>query len=337
MSQTTTRSTTSSTAVPTLRAELLGQLNTLLRLTHTEEMIASVRRTQATSDAVERELARNAEMCRDRARLLRELIPALDGVYDVVAAAVGRLGAAAKAQLEQGITLPEALFSDLALEHQLLDRARYVKRLGEAAQQSQVIDVMERLETAHTATVEWIGSILVELAAGQPAKLRPTTAQAAVATGRRIAFFGARQAAHAVNRSVAVLGQVQHRVTRRADGTVDSLQRLGRDTNEIVSAGRDAALTRAEDVAREDGKGRTADLVHDTRASLGVLRAEELPIPGYDTLNVGMASTAIEELGSIHDVEVVLAYERANKARTGITRTAETRIDELSPENSATG
>lgn len=50
-----------------------------------------------------------------------------------------------------------------------------------------------------------------------------------------------------------------------------------------------------------------ADLVHDTRASLGVLRVEELPIPGYDTLNVGMASTAIEELGTIHDVEVVLA------------------------------
>ena len=330
MSQTTTRSTTSSTAVPALRAELLGQLNTLLRLTHTEEMIASVRRTQATSDAVERELARNAEMCRDRARLLRELIPALDGVYDVVAAAVGRLGAAAKAQLEQGITLPEALFSDLALEHQLLDRARYVKRLGEAAQQSQVIDVMERLETAHTATVEWIGSILVELAAGQPAKLRPTTAQAA---GRRIAYFAARQAAHGVNRSVAAIGQAQYRVghtagdvsyrvARNADGAVGRLQRLDRDTNQVLTAGRDAALNRAEEVPREDGDDRVAEVVHETRSSLGVLRVDELPIPGYDTLNVGMASNAIEEL---------LTYERAHTRAGRVSPGRPRRISEQSP------
>src|SRR5664279_2695497 len=101
MSQTTTRNT----AIPTLRDELLSQLNTLLRLTHTEEMITQVRRTQAMTDVVERELARNALMCRERAAL----IPALDGVYDVVGAAVGRLSAAAKAQLEQGTTLPEAL------------------------------------------------------------------------------------------------------------------------------------------------------------------------------------------------------------------------------------
>jgi hypothetical protein len=68
-------------------------------------MTAQVRRTQATSADVERELARDAQICRGRGGLLRELIPALDGV---VAAAVGRLGAAAKAQTEQGSTLGAA-------------------------------------------------------------------------------------------------------------------------------------------------------------------------------------------------------------------------------------
>ena len=339
MSQTTTRNT----ALPTLRDELLSQLNTLLRLTRTEEMITQVRRTQARTDAVERELARSAGMCRERAALLRELIPALDGVYDAVGAAVGRLSAAAKTQLEQGTTLPEALFSDLALEHQLLDRARYVKRLGEAAQQPRVVEVMARLEMAHTAAVVWLDSILTELAAGQPAELRPTTTQAAVASGRRIAFSGARHAAHAVNRSVAVLGQLQdryghtpgevsHRVTRGAKRAVNTLRRLGRDTNDMLTAGRDAALNRAETVAPENGNNRTAQDVHDPRASVGALRVEELPIPDYDTLSAGMAASRIETLHSVYDVEVVLTYERANKARAGVIRAAEARIDELSPE-----
>jgi hypothetical protein len=53
----------------------------------------------------------------------------------VVAAAVGLLGAAAKTQLEQGSTLPEALFTDLTVERQLLDQARFAHLLGAAAQQ----------------------------------------------------------------------------------------------------------------------------------------------------------------------------------------------------------
>ena len=115
------------------------------------------------------------------------------------------------------------------------------------------------------------------------------------------------------------------------------LQRLDRDTNQVLTAGRDAALTRAEDVAREDGNGRTADLVHDTRASLGVLRAEELPIPGYDTLNVGMASHPIEELADVPDIEVVLTYERAHKGRAGVIWAAEARISEQSPPVQVSG
>jgi len=340
-----------STTVPTMRDELLSQLNTLLRLTHTEEMVAQVRRTQAMTDAVERELARNALLCRERAVELRDLISALDGVQDVFGMAVGRLSAAAKSQLEQGTTLPEALFTDLALEHQLLDRTRYVRRLGEELHEPRVIDAMERLEAAHTANVEWLDSVLAELAAGEPAKLRPTTAQAAVASGRRIAFFGTRQAAHAINRSVAAFGQVQHRFEHRAgdvqhrlrqragdvqhrvaesaDGAMDLLLRLGRDTSEVLIAGRDAALNRAEDVAREEGSVRVADEVHVVRESLGALRVDELPITDYDDLNAGMASARIEQLDSVDEVEVVLAYEWANKHRPSVTKAADARISEL--------
>jgi hypothetical protein len=354
-----------------LRTELLSQLNTLHRLTQTEEMIARVRRVQAASDAVERELARNAEQCRERSRLLRDLIGEQGGVLDLVGAAVGRLSAAAKAQLEQGTTLPEALLSDLALEHQMLDRARFVKLLALPLNESQVTDVMGRLETAHTATIEWIESILAEVAVGAPTKLRPTPAQVAVATGRRIAFFGARRAASAVNRSVAAFdnvqhrvgqtaeqvqhrvgqkaeevqhrvgqtagqvqhrvgqtagqvqhrvgqtaGQVQHRVGQTAGDALDKLQRLRRDTSEVVVAGRDAALARAEEVAREEG----------------ALRAEELPIKEYDALNAGMASARIEKLDDIHDVQVVLTYERTNKNRASVVRAAQSWSEELTQQ-----
>ena len=326
-----------------LRTELLSQLKTLYRLTSTEEMIAQVRRVQATSDTVERELTHNAEMCRERLALLRQLITDLGGVHDLVGSAVGRLSATAKAQLEQGTTLPEALFSDLTLEHQLLDRTRFVKLLASALDERRVTDVMERLETAHTATVEWLETILAEVAIGAPTKLRPTPAQAAVATGRRIAFFGARRAVSAVNRSVAAFGnvqhrvgqtaeQVQHRVGQTAGDAVDALQRLRRDTNEVVVAGRDAALSRAEEVAREEGAGRAAQAVRGTRESLGALKAEELPIKEYDALNAGMAAARIEELSEVHDVQVVLAYEQANKNRASVVRATHSRSDELTRE-----
>ncbi|MEP6464094.1 MAG: ferritin-like domain-containing protein [Frankiaceae bacterium] len=330
-----------------LRSELLSQLNTLHRLTSTEEMIAQVRRVQATSDTVERELAHNAEKCRERITLLRDLITELGGVHDVVGSAVGRLSATAKAQLEQGTTLPEALFSDLALEHQLLDRARFVKLLAKALDEAHATTVMDRLETAHTATIEWIEAILAEVAVGAPTKLRPTPAQVAVATGRRVAFFGARRAAYAVNRSVAAFGNVQHRVGQTAEqvqqrvgqtagDAVDKLQRLRRDTNEVVVAGRDAALSRAEEVAREEGAGRTAEAVRDTRESLGALRAEELPIKGYDALNAGMAAARIEKLDEVHDVQVVLTYEQASKNRASVVRAAQARTEELTPQFSET-
>lgn len=325
------------------RGELLSQLNSLLRLTQTEEMIAQVRRTQATSAAVERELAGNAEKCRQRSGLLRGLISHLGGVHDVVGVTVGRLTAAAKAQLEQGSTLPEALLSDLTLEHQLLDRVRFVKVLAGALNEQRVIEAMEELEAAHRGTVEWINTVLDEVATGRPAKLSPTTTQVAVATGRRIAFLAARLTAAAVNRSVDAFEQAQQRATRKAgqmqqragQTAVDAgetVQRLFRDTGEVVTAGRDAALARAEDVAREEGATRTAETVRETRESLGALRVEELPIQGYDALNAGMATARMEKLDSLHDVQVVLAYEQAEKDRASVVRAAENRLTDLTAQ-----
>src|SRR3712207_7832926 len=58
--------------------------------------------------------------------------------------------------------IDEALLQDLQLEHQLLDRATYLKVLAEAAEQPEVKALAERLIGAHSATVEWLTVVLAE-------------------------------------------------------------------------------------------------------------------------------------------------------------------------------
>ena len=55
----------------------------------------------------------------------------LDVVPDVVGAAAGRLAATVKSTVEQGQNLTEASLGDLALEHELLSRARLAKMMAE--------------------------------------------------------------------------------------------------------------------------------------------------------------------------------------------------------------
>ena len=67
-------------------ADLVTQLNALLRLTHTEIMIAETRRAQAATADIERELDANADKGRERSQLLARSIHELGGIPDVVGA-----------------------------------------------------------------------------------------------------------------------------------------------------------------------------------------------------------------------------------------------------------
>ena len=128
---------------------LTSQLNTVLRLTHTEMMIAQSRRAQAATPAFERELAENADKCRERLELISDAIRRVGGVPDVLGVAVGRIAATVKSTLEQGQDLDEALLGDLSLERQLLDRAHFVRMLAEELDEPAVVRVADRLERAH--------------------------------------------------------------------------------------------------------------------------------------------------------------------------------------------
>jgi hypothetical protein len=53
------------------------------------------------------------------------------------------------------------------LEHQLLDRARYLEALADRTDHADTRNLARRLQAAHQETIEWITSVLVEEAAGE--------------------------------------------------------------------------------------------------------------------------------------------------------------------------
>ena len=112
---------------------LIVQLDALSQLTRTEAQIARVRVAQARTDAVRRELRQNAGNADRRAARISAQLRSLDAVPDVVSPALGRVLALVKATVDQVQPIDEALLGDLTLEHQLRDRARYVRVLAERA------------------------------------------------------------------------------------------------------------------------------------------------------------------------------------------------------------
>ncbi len=315
--------------------ELRAELNALLRLTQTEAMIAQTRRAQARDDATEKELAQNASNCEDRARRLTQTIRDLGGVPDVVGAAVGRAAAVAKAQVEQGQPLAEALLGDLSLEHQLLDRARFARVLAETADERKVVRLMERLETAHSATIEWINTRLAEHAVGGPTAIRPTPVQAAIGVSRRMATFPARQAFDGLNRSVVAFGDLQERAEESVTTTVDRVRRVADAVGEAWTAGRHAMLEQGEARASAEGAGRTAKALHRSRVELGALNADELPIKRYPDLNVTTVVNRLQRLTDPEQVRSVLTYEQATKNRKGVVTAAQAQLEEVANQVAA--
>jgi hypothetical protein len=306
-------------------SKLIAQLRTLLQLTQTEAQIAQTRRAQARTEAVERELAQNARNAEERTRLIGDALRSLGGVPDVVTPAVGRVTAVVKATAEQAQPLEEALLGDLALEHQLLDRVRYVKALAETADRPQVKRLADRLETAHTATVDWLTVVLAEEALGGPAALRPTPIQFVVGLYVRAASLPARWVTDRLNKVIDRGQEVAGQVRQVAEHSGDLKDAVA----EVFVAGRDAALDRAELVARREGAEQTADTIHETRRELGAVPASELPIKNYDNLGTTEAVARIKELDRAEDVQLVVAYEETHKNRSSVVSAAQTQLAKI--------
>jgi bacterioferritin (cytochrome b1) len=310
--------------------DLLTQLNALLRLTNTEVLVAETRRSQASTPDFERELSANADKGRERAEMLADAIRELGGVPDVVGVAAGRVTATAKATLEQGQEFIEAVLGDLALENELLSRTRVAAMMAEHLEvRPSVRRTLDRLERAHSETVDWLMTRLAEVAAGGPAALRPTPLQSAVGFGRRLGTMPVRNVSGTLNRSIDGVGRARRQAAAAVRTNGGRVRQLVDAAGEIWTAGRDASLKRTEELAEDRGDTERARAVNQRRRDLGAVDGDELPIRGYDRLRVDAAVSRIERLTTVDDVRAVLAYETANKARKGVLEAAQARIDEL--------
>ncbi|AYF72804.1 ferritin-like domain-containing protein [Nocardia yunnanensis] len=307
---------------------LLTQLRAVRDLTNTEVQIAQTRIAQARTEAVRRELTENAEHGRARVQAIESVIRDLGGVPAVVGPLFGRLLALFKALGEQSRPFEEALLGDLSLEHQLLDRSRYIKALATDAQRKDVVALAERLIEAHTATVQWLTTVLAEDALGGPAALRRTPAQIVTGTAVKLANIPASWSAHGIDRVLDTF--------RSVPPALEELRARGEHAGEVaaktLSASRDAALQTAEQVTRREGARQTADALRSVRTATGVLEPGELPIEDYDELNVSQTVSAVKELESPSDLRAILAYEEANKNRHGVVSATQTRLAAIAPE-----
>jgi hypothetical protein len=253
-------------------------------------------------------------------------------VPDVVTPTVGRLSAALKAAFEQAAPFEEALFTDLQLEHQLLDRATYVKVLADQAGKAEVRKLAEKLIDAHKATVEWLTVVLAEEAMGGPVALVPTPVQKVAGGVARAVNAPVRFWANTVNNAVDTVKHAGEETSDRFSAVTGRAATLTDAVRETLTAGRSASLRRAEQVADREGNKDAAKAARSAREELGDVSADELPIKNFDQLSVGDAVKAIKDLKESHDIRVIISYEETHKSRSNVVSAAQTQLASLAKE-----
>ncbi|MDH6286068.1 ferritin-like domain-containing protein [Rhodococcus opacus] len=309
-------------------ATVINQLRVVLDLTHTEIQVAETRIGQARTEAVRRELSQNAGNARERAGAVEEAVRSLGGLPDVVGPFLGRATAMVKAMAEQAQPFDEALLGDLILEHQLLDRARYLRALATASQHPGIVALAGRLITAHTATVEWLTTVLAEDALGGLAALRRTPMQAATGTAIRLINVPATWSARGLDRAIDTVRATPNRI----GALLSRGAHAGDVATKTLVASRDAALESAEEVTRREGASGVANAIRNARTVNGSLVDEELPISDYTELNVSGAVAAVKELTAPAEIRIIVAHEEVNKNRHGVVSAAQTRLAAIAQE-----
>jgi hypothetical protein len=284
-------------------ATLITQLRVLAQLTRAEAHVARSREAQASTHDVRDDLRRNAADADARAARIGGLLHELGALPDPVTPLVGRVASLVRGAMEQVQPLDEAVLGDLALEHQLRDRARYVAELAGAADLPAVHELANDLEAAHTETVEWLTGVLADLAGGQAA-LRASPLQVLAAQVTRAANTPARTTLGGAAATVSL-------TVERAVGTVAGAgNEVGRELTET-----------AEPLARHlPGAG--APNVPLDAPDAG---ATVPPIPGFADLPAHAAVAALRTLDDPRDVAATLEFEQEHGNRPGVVAAARLR------------
>jgi bacterioferritin (cytochrome b1) len=322
--------------VPVTREMLLTELQDLLRLTAFEQTIATVRRTQARTTPLAQELAANAEKAAERLRLLKVAVGQVGGVPDVVGAGLGRMGAFLTTQLNQVQTLQGALMGDLTLEHQLRERTRYARTLAQSLGETSLLPVLDRLETAHSATIEWLEARLTELGRTGSSALAATPMQVAVGAVRRYAGYPFGAAADGINRATGLLGKLGRKAQPKqaAEAVKDAVTEVALGT--VVAAGEavEEAPEKVIDLinAAADPVAEAAEMTEEVLEATGGADVEEgrPPFAGYDRLTGDRVMGHVNDTEDVEELRTLLAYEQAHKARKGVLAAAQERLTALS-------
>jgi hypothetical protein len=248
-----------------------------------------------------------------------------------VTPAVGRVVAFAKAGAEQAQPFPEALFGDLLLEHQLLDRARYVKVLAKELDLKGTVQLAERLETAHEATVDWLTTVLAEEALGGPAALKATPLQAVAAGAYRAAVLPTRWTLDRVNAAADRVSQSTEDVRNRITEFRGKAAQISGSAASVVGASVTSAL-RTGEAETKANSAKAGEAVHDARRKTGLLQADELPIADYESLSATAAAEAVKQLSTPEDIRTVIRYEEAHKDRSTVVSAAQTTLARLAKD-----
>jgi bacterioferritin (cytochrome b1) len=342
---------------------LLSELQDLLRLTAFEQTIANVRRLQARATPIAQELAANAVKSGERKALLSDAVRQVGGVPDVVGAGMAKAGAFLQTQVNQVQTLQGALLGDLALEHSLRERARYARTMADKLGYDQVVPVLDRLETAHTATIEWLEARLSEVAETGTSALKATPAQSAVMTVRRVAGMPFGVVAGTVNRATALLARktssvqdvaadVASRATETAapalDKAVDTAKQVAGQAAETAQSVAGQASETAQSVAgqaSETAQSVAGQATETAQSAAGAIAdaapsspdvidltgvdSDHMPFAAYDKLSGDSVMRHAKDTEDVEELRAILAFEQAHKSRKGVVQAVTERLEEL--------
>jgi hypothetical protein len=280
-------------------ATLITQLRVLAQLTRAEAQVARSRVAQASTDVVRDDLRRNAAEADARAARIGGLLHDLGALPDPVTPLLGRVAALVRGAMEQAQPLDEALLGDLALEHQLRDRARYVAALAEAAELPAGQELARDLEAAHTETVRWLTGILADLAGGR-APFQASPLQRVAAQVTRAANTPAR----------TTLGGAATTVSHTVERTLGTVAGAGKEVKETAGQ-----LTRhLPGVGAPDA---SVDGTDDGPTAPS--------IPDFADLPAHAAIAALRTLDDPRAVAAMLEFEQQHDDRPGVVAAARLR------------
>jgi hypothetical protein len=300
--------------------------------------------------------------------LLRSAVAQVSGVPDVVGPVLGRAGAFVQTQVNQVQTLQGALLGDLALEHQLRDRARYARVLAQSLGETSVLPVLDRLEVAHSATIDWLETRLAEVGRTGTSALKATPVQTVATTVRRAAGVPLGVLSAGVNRTGALLGKATGRaakpvqellqqaedvaseaagtarevaatavdraedaVAAAGDTVIDLTQRTAGTVDDLTDRATDAVGTAVESV--EDAAAAAAERTEQVLADSGEdeVNPDKPPFAGYGTLPGDRVMAHVRDTEDVDELRRLLAFEQAHKARKGVLQAAQQRLQQLTP------